>query len=138
MLTEQEIFNAIPKPQNVVFHLLDVRKITQPHPYCITPKHVHVAADYHGGMLNESAIEDAERRGAHCGMKEQGHLSPYKSNFCNLSYKEHKTDIVLFIEVPQIKDLNEVPGLHAYLMSIKEQAEKLGVTGFAFPAILNA
>lgn len=58
---EQQIFAQIPAPPpNVSFSLLKLEKICIPHPYCITPKHVEVAADYHSGYLNEEAIEDAE------------------------------------------------------------------------------
>ena len=40
-----------------------------PHPYCITPKHVEVASDDHCGILNEAAIQDAEKNHkAKCGI----------------------------------------------------------------------
>lgn len=93
-------------------------KIGVPHPYCITPKHVAVAADHHGGILGESAIEDAESRGARCGMRG-----------CTLTYKEHEQALLVACKV-EIEESKEE--LQDYLISIKEQAEKDGYAGFAF------
>jgi hypothetical protein len=111
-------------PDGSAFRLLKVERLTMPHPYCITPRHVAEASDNFGGMLNEAAIESAEKHGAHCGT--QG---------CRLAYGQHETSVTLFIGVPQNGDLNAVPGLHRYLLSIKERAVQLGISGFAFPEL---
>ena len=109
-------------PEGSVFSLAKVEKVSIPHPYCITARHMEIASDQFCGMLGEAAIEAAEKQGAHCGMQR-----------CNLRYDQHKTSETLFIRVPQNKDLNAVPGLHAYLLLIKDKATELGIEGFAFP-----
>jgi hypothetical protein len=111
-------------PEGSMFSVLGIRGVSMPHPYCITPKHVAWASDHWSGMLSEAAIQDSESKGkARCGMRG-----------CNLGYEEHRVQKTLFIEVPQNRDLNAVPGLHAYLLSIKSTAMQEGVDGFAFPA----
>ena len=108
--------------EDPTFRLLKVENVMFPHPYCVTSKHVEYASDHGGGILSEAAIKGAERHGAKCGVRG-----------CNLSYQRHETSLTLFVEVPQHRDLNAVEGLHAYLLSIKEQATSLGIQGFAFP-----
>ena len=117
---EQEIFDQIPKPDaGAVFELSEVCKISWPHPFCITPRHVTYAADRCGGMLTEVAIKDSR---APCGVRN-----------CQLGYDEHKSQMTLFITVPDNRNLNAIDGLHAYLMAIKDKATELGIDGFAFP-----
>jgi hypothetical protein len=99
-----------------------VDSIGVPHPYCLMPKHVAVASDHHCGFLDEAAIEDAESRGAHCGMRD-----------CNLSYKQHeKALVVLCKEELKAADGMVNSELHAYLCTIKDQATTNGYAGFAF------
>lgn len=115
--------DQMPKiPDGLSFSLDKIDKITQPHPYCITEKHVAVASDYHSGILDGSAIEDAEKRGARCGVRG-----------CTVSWEGHETFLALFIRVPQNKDLNAVEGLNRYLFDNKAEFERLGIQGFAFP-----
>ena len=104
-------------PKTDKFECIDT--IGVPHPYCITPKHVAVAADHHSGILDDGAVEDAERRGAKCGVRG-----------CNLGYREHETAIL--VQVDDDRELKDVPGLKEYLLSIKERAEADKVAGFAF------
>lgn len=114
-------------PEGSTFRLREVKKISVPHPYCIGPGHVGMASDKFGGILGEAAIEAAERKGIGCQWGPPGRR-------CQLSYKEHTTDLTLVIEVSgDLHRLNDVPGLHAYLLAIKAQAEALGVKAFAFP-----
>ena len=126
-LTDEEVA-AIPAalpppPEGSAFEVEKATRVTLPHPYCITPKHVEVAADHHSGMLGEYAIEDAEKRGAKCGMRG-----------CLLPYSSHESQVMLVIVVKgRPKDLNSVPGLHAYLLAVKDKAVELGVEGCAFP-----
>ena len=110
------IVAAVPPPTDAVFTLEKVEKISLPHPYVITPKHITEST----GMYLD--VEGAEQRGARCGW-----------GGCTLKYKEHETMVTLFVRVPQHRDLNAVPGLGAYLTSIKDRAAELGVQGFAFP-----
>jgi hypothetical protein len=119
-----EIFNALPKPpKGSTFNLLKLEKVALPHPYCITPKHVAVAADHFSGMLGEAAMEAAERYGAKCGWER-----------CQLSYKEHVSNLTLFVEVENNRgDLNKITGLGAYLTSLKPKLEEYGIEGIALP-----
>lgn len=107
-------------PDDAVFSIVKLERVSMPHAYCITSRHVVEASDNFGGRLTERAIETIERKGGHCGMKG-----------CRLPYSQHKSPLTLFIKVPQNKDLNAVPGLHAYLLKVKELG--LGIEGFAFP-----
>ena len=114
-----------PVPEGAPFRLLKLERVGMPHPYCITPKHVAHASDHFSGMLTADAIRDAEKHGARCDIcKKQGK---------RLSYEEHENPLTLFVAVPQNKDLNAVPGLHAYLLAVKNA--ELGVEGFAFPLL---
>jgi len=121
-MTVEEIFNLIPKPDGVVFSLLKVDKVTTPHPYCLGVRHVSFASDRYCGRLSEECIREGKKEGIHCMV-----------GGCNLSFDEHVIDTILFIKVPQNKDLNNVGGLHDYLLKINDEAQKLGITGYAFP-----
>jgi len=120
---EQAAFDALPRPPaGSSFSLVKVETVCLPHPYMIGSRHVGHAADHFGGRLGKEAIADAERKGIYCEWRG-----------CQLSYDKHESQMTAFIEVGQNRDLNAVPGLHAYLLSIKEQATQLGIDGFAFP-----
>ncbi len=116
-------------PQDSVFSLSKVDKVSMPHPYCIGAKHVQVAADQFGGMLGEAAIEAAEKQGVYCDICKKLNR---KRGTPILKYHEHENNLTLFITVPQNKDLNAIPGLHEYLLGIKDKAVELGIQGFAF------
>lgn len=113
-----------PPPSDAQFHLIKIDSVNhKPHPYTIGPRHVAHASTNFNGMLTQQCIEDGERTRrifcAHPG--------------CGLSYHLHTSDTVLFIGVTMnTKDLNAVPGLGNYLVSIKDEATKLGIDGFAF------
>ena len=132
-MTEKEkvMFEALPKPsEGSEFRLSRVVTYSDPHPYCIGPRHVAYAADHCGGMLSESAIEEAEKYGVKCAMKlGRGH------GRCGQSYRDHKSmpTAVIVLHNDHPADLNAIPGLHTYLLSIKEKATELGIEGFAFP-----
>jgi hypothetical protein len=112
-----------PPPEGSVFALQKVETISVPHPYVIGPRHVAIASDRFSGRLGEDAIEASERAGYGC-----------QHPRCQLSHKEHESMRTLFVLLDSKPgDLNNVPGLHAYLVSIKERAESLGIQGFAFP-----
>ena len=113
-------------PDGVAFKLAKVERISMPHPYCITPRHVAYAADYCSGMLTADAIRGAEKRGACCDICR-------KSGNGILPYDKHENYLGLFITVPQNRDLNSIPGLHKYLFDNKPAFEAAGIQGFAFP-----
>ena len=112
-------------PEGRTFRVIKVEKVSMPHPYWITPKHVEVASNYHGGMLTERTIEDAEKRGAGCDI--------CRVNGMTLTYKEHENLVTLFVGVPQNRDLNSIEGLREYLLMVK--GANVGIDGFAFPVV---
>ena len=117
-------------PPDAAFRLVKVEKISNPHPYCITPKHVEVAADQFSGMLGEDAIRAAEKQGAKCDICRQR----AKRGERILSFEEHENPLTLFVSVPNNRaDLNTISGLHAYLLSLKPKLAELGIEGIAFP-----
>ena len=111
------LFAELPRPDdNAAFRFAGVYKMPNPHPYCITGKHVEVASDKHCGILDTHAIEHAERNGARCGVKG-----------CTLKLSDHITvpAAVVVIKGERPRDLNNVPGLHAYLLGCKPVVEKI-------------
>lgn len=114
-----------------MFSLLKIEKVSIPHPYCITPKHIAVAADDFGGMLGEAAIEAAERKGAVCDIcRERARRDGSRI----LTYGEHENNVTLFVKVPQNRDLNAIEGLNKYLFDNKQTFVDAGIQGFAFPS----
>jgi hypothetical protein len=95
-----------------------VDSIGVPHPYMIVPKHVAIAADRHGGILGEAAIEDAENRGAKCGICKG-----------QLKFKEHEQALLVECKVEPKEAENEI---REWLKSIAPEGEKHGYAGFAF------
>lgn len=101
------------------FAIID--QIGVPHPYCIGPKHVEVAADQFGGMLGEAAIEAAERQGAKCCICKG-----------KLKYAEHKRALLIDCKVdPDSRDEFKEE-LSDYLLKSKPLAEADSFAGFAF------
>jgi hypothetical protein len=127
-MTDKELtaFASIPKPPDgSAFRFPRVTTITEPHLYCIGSRHVNYAHDKYGGMLSADAIRDAERYSkAHCEMRG-----------CRLPYDDHKSQLVVVVVVQNDaqKSLNDVPGLHAWLLSVKGVATANGIEGFMFP-----
>jgi hypothetical protein len=112
----------IPKPPDgSAFELVEIKEGGVPHYYCITPLHLEYCES---GTLDANSIRDAERRGAKCDI--------CRSRGLNYTFDEHTVENALVIAVEQVEDLNAIVGLAAYLSSIKEMAESLGITGFAF------
>jgi hypothetical protein len=138
MKSEQEPQSLLEKapapPEGSPFRLQKLEYISVPHPYCLTPKHVEVAADHHGGILDHDAILDVERRGARCGIGRHG--SPIGGESpCNLPYDQHEHLLTLFVEMDDNTHISTTPGLHPYLLALKQwsQEEKAEVEGFCFP-----
>jgi len=110
--------------QSAEGHFSVVDTIGIPHPYCITPKHVEYASDHCSGMLDEAAIEGAEKNGARCDI--------CRANRLNLAYRDHKHALLVECLAPlKIGDAVN-PELHAWLLRIKDLAETNHYDGFAF------
>ena len=96
---------------------------SNPHPYCITRKHVAHASKRCCGLLTTECIREAEANGATCGVKG-----------CMLSVDEHKFVLLVQVKNPP-DDLNDiVDELQAYLVRIKPIVEEvfLKCAGFGF------
>lgn len=93
-----------------------------PHPYCITPKHVEIAADRFGGRLGEEAISEAEKQGVGCGMKG-----------CQLPFAKHEQALLISCQLPLHNAQGETDEeLRQYLIRCKPLCESDGYAGFAF------
>lgn len=119
-MTNEELTSAFGQSEAGNFWIVDT--IGVPHPYCITPRHVRVAADQYGGMLGVDAVESAERQGARCGVRG-----------CQLRYDQHEKALLVECRI-EMKGADGlvVPELHAWLLSCKERATAGGYAGFAF------
>ena len=99
--------------ENGNFKVVDT--IGVPHPYCITPRHLHYCDSM---ILDKESIRRAEKRGAKCGVKN-----------CNLSFSEHKEALLISCKIKFGEDNKEI---NDFLLSNKEEAEANGYEGFAF------
>lgn len=97
-----------------IFAVKDVTDVNHdPHPFTIGPKHVAHAADNHGGRLGDATLEAVS-----CAV-----------SGCNLSYTEHKSDKVCFLQLQRNATNDEANTI------LKELVDELGedfVDGFAF------
>lgn len=121
-----------PVPEGAKFRVVGTDTFNhQPHPFCITPRHIAYAADHCGGMLTTDAIRNSH---APCGMGRRG--SPILGEDpCNLSIDEHTHETAIVVVVPNdVKDLNAIEGLHAWLVAAKPVAEAEKIDGFMFPS----
>lgn len=108
-------------PKTDQFQIIDT--IGVPHPFCITHHHVNFASDHYSGLLGDYAIEQYEKQigKPSCGVKG-----------CNLYYKEHEQALLVQVSDEKNRELNDIPGLHEYLLKCKPLCEKDGYAGFAF------
>lgn len=98
-----------------------VDELIAPHPYCITDKHVAYAADHCAGRLGKEAIEQAEQRGIHCGVKG-----------CALSYEEHVPVLVIAVNSETEEEASKhEKELRAYLQKLVDD-NKDKIKGFTF------
>jgi hypothetical protein len=136
--TKSDLTLKIPKPDVEHIKILEVKEITVPHPYCITPKHLQ----FNEGMYLD--IEGAEQRSremfpndrrkwAVCDICKHEYSKGLRSDILPLS--EHKKNVTLFLEVPKTENLNEVEGLNNYLKTIKPVLEQLHIDGIAFKQV---
>lgn len=111
------------KSEHGNFYVTDT--IGVPHPYCITPKHVAVAADQFGGMLHAEAIEAAEKQGAHCGWGTRG--------YCTLPYSRHEQALLIECKLALESQQGQGTELHKYLLACKAKLDPPDeYAGFAF------
>ncbi len=110
-------------PVGAKFRVAGLTTIPDPHPYCITDKHVCYASDKCGGILGESAIEGAERSGAWCGIRD-----------CNLKYSEHRQSKVLVVVIAEnIEIMKKDEEMRKFFMGIKDRLEKEKIAGILLP-----
>lgn len=118
-----------------VFLVKDVIRVNhKPHPYCITLDHMPTNSMY----LNEHSIEEAEKKGARCGM----YISPCGTkinngpkpgwNRCTLSYDEHISDLVCFLYLKRNASQEEVSTIMKKLVEDLGGADNKFIDGFAF------
>jgi len=131
MAVTSEELATLQVPAGASFRVAGVEEHVLPHPYCIGSKHVVHASDHFTGTLGEAAIRDGEKKGIVCETCRKNKRRDVKV----LSYDEHEkvVGLVVVLANDAPKDLNDVPGLHAWLLTIKDKAAVLGVTGFLFP-----
>lgn len=97
-----------------VFRVKDVLNVNhKPHPYIVGPKHITYASDNYGGILDERTLNKVK--------------CDYKG--CNLSYEEHTSDLVCFLQLKKNATNDEVKFI------LKELVDNVGETfidGFGF------
>jgi len=128
-------FNLLKWPARV--KKIEVMESVQPHPYCITPKHL----EYNDSMyLGAEQIRKAEERGAVCDICKKIHREDPSKPI--LKWDEHKKLKAILLKLSGFESrsqltgeaLEKVPGLKEFLLESKKIAEKYKVDGFAFDA----
>lgn len=117
-----EEWRKYPKSKNENFFIKDT--YPEKHPYCITPKHLEYSNSIY---LN---IDKAEKLGAVCDICKQ--LVRDRKQDKILSYKEHKSILLIGCKKDFKTDKKAEKELNDYLMSIKERTEKDDYVGFGF------
>ena len=117
-----------PKSENENFWVEN--SIGVPHPYCITPKHL----EWSNSMVLDVPGAEQRSREAHPGNPGKWAVCDICRKLVNkrmqpgiLTYEQHEQALVI-----GCKGELESPELKAYLLAIKEEAEKNGYVGFAF------
>ncbi len=124
-----KLIDQIPKPEKQHIKVLEVKKVMIPHPYCITPRHLTGKSMY----LDKNAIKEAEKNNnAVCDICRKLVRDGRQQEV--LSFGEHEEQLTLFLEVPK-GNLNNIEGLHEYLMKIKPVLVKLKIAGIAFKQV---
>jgi len=103
------------------FKVIDT--IGVPHTYCITPKHI----EYSDGMYLD--IEGAEKRGAVCDTCREIKKRTGKPI---LTHAQHETALLVECKIDANTDAEGKKELHAWLLSIKDEATRNKYAGFAF------
>lgn len=114
-----EKLKKYPKSKNENFYVKD--KISVPHPYTITVKHIAFASDNYRGILGEEAIREGEKNNIKCGHKN-----------CKLSFSEHEQALLIACKKDFNSDDEAKKEIKQYLLSIKGICENDGFAGFSF------
>ena len=109
------------------FEIIDT--IANPHPYCLTPKHVKEASDNFIGMMGKEAILSAEKKGIFCYTCKEANR---RLGDPILKYEEHKHGLLVACYVDMNKTKKTKAECKKYLLSVKEMCEKDGYAGFVF------
>ena len=121
MPNEKKFKGTYGKSFNENFTVID--SIGVPHPYCIGAAHLKYNDSMHFGAKQIRHMETHHSQ-VHCMVKG-----------CTLSFDEHKQALLIECKI-DIKDPDHpkqtCKELHHYLMSIKNETEKNGYTGFVF------
>lgn len=125
-------FDFPPVPEGAVFKPLGTKRMPDHHMYCITPKHLMADEMY----ITPESIARAERmNGAKCDICVQLVREGKQSEI--LSYAEHTSTVVAMIQIPKLdeklKSLNQIDGLHEWLLENQEFFKAAGIGGFGFP-----
>ncbi len=95
------------------FTAIDVHNVNhKPHAFMIGPRHVAHVADHNGGMLGEKTMEEVPC--AHPG--------------CQVSYDQHVSDKVLFLELKQNITEEQAP---KDLGKLREMLDANGIVGIS-------
>ena len=100
--------------------ILKVHDVTtcnhNPHPFMLGPKHIGFCSDNYGGKLGDSCTNDPR-------------FPTCSSRGCQLSYQQHTSDHVCFLQAKKNCTLKEV---EVELLLLKDHCEADGVDGFGF------
>ena len=120
---EDEIRTQIDALELVEVNVDDIQAVNfKPHPFMIGRRHVTWASNHFSGILSSDAIEDAEKHGITCAMRD-----------CYLKRHEHTYDTVCFVRLAtETTRLNEAQ--RDELVKLKDlfAEENVKCDGFAF------
>ncbi len=99
-----------------IFTFKDIMNVNhKPHPYTIGPKHIAYASDHHGGLLGQETLDKV----------------PCYVLGCQLSYDEHTSDKVLFLQLKRHATPEEASALFVN-PELKAELEKEKIAGVSF------
>jgi len=108
------VFSDILKVEGILISKGIHRENFDPHPFTVGPKHVTDAADNYEGLMGEETLQKIP-----CAIK----------GGCNLSYEDHKSDNILFLQLT--RDASEIE-VNGELIKIKEKLLELEINSIAF------
>ena len=104
--------NCLDETDQDLFKIYDVDRVNhKPHPFMIGPRHVAHAADNHSGMLGEKTLEAIP-----CAMPR-----------CELSYHEHTSNLVVFLQLQRDGEAYEANEILGKLAPVLEENKIEGV-----------
>lgn len=100
--------------EDLFIKLMDIMDVNHhPHPYTIGPKHIQHASDHSGGLLGEDTVQKIP-----CA-----HLN------CKLSYAEHTSDKVMFL---QLKRNTTDKEMHEFMDNLSKTFVEDKIDGICF------